>query len=65
MRANTSINLSHSETRPLTPRADPAVLVISFVEEAKRAYGDGHADQDLLDHLDPASSFNVDVGGEA
>jgi hypothetical protein len=33
--------------------------------EAKHAYGDGHADQDLLDHLDPASSFHVDVGGEA
>jgi hypothetical protein len=34
-------------------------------DEAKNAYGASEADQDLLDHLDPKSTFEFDIGGES
>lgn len=35
----------------------------AMFDAAKNAYG-ANGDDDLIDHLDPASSFNVDIGGE-
>lgn len=32
--------------------------------DAKNAYGEGDADDDLIDHLNPRSSFRMDIGGE-
>ncbi len=37
----------------------------SMFNEAKEAYGVGEADEDLLDHLDPTRSFELEIGGEA
>lgn len=34
----------------------------TMFDEAKRAYGE--AGEDLVDHLDPASSFELDIGGQ-
>jgi hypothetical protein len=37
----------------------------TMFDEAKRAHGvAGHALEDLIDHLDPTSSFEFDIGGE-
>ena len=36
----------------------------SMFNEVKDAYGGSSEDQDLTDHLDPGSSFRMDVGGE-
>jgi hypothetical protein len=38
--------------------------VKAMFDEAKRSYGGGNEDQDLLDHLDPGSSFTLDIGGQ-
>ena len=44
--------------------------ILSFVElkrlfvDAKSAYADNSDDHDLIDHLDPHSSFRLDLGGE-
>lgn len=37
----------------------------AMFDEAKNAYGGNGADDDLLDHLDPTSNFEFDIGGEA
>ena len=37
----------------------------SMFDEAKNAYGVSGADEDLLDHLDPTSDFELDIGGES
>jgi hypothetical protein len=38
----------------------------SMFDELKRAHGEAREDlEDLLDHLDPKSSFELDIGGEA
>ena len=39
--------------------------VKSMFDKAKNAYGAGGADDDLLDHLDPTSDFELDIGGES
>lgn len=36
----------------------------TMFDEARAAYGTNGADENLLDHLDPASSFELDIGGE-
>jgi len=36
----------------------------AMFDKAKNAYGEPREDHDLLDHLDPESSFNMDLGGE-
>lgn len=36
----------------------------AMFDEVKNDYGVSDADQDLIDHLDPNSSFKVDIGGE-
>jgi hypothetical protein len=37
----------------------------AMFDEAKRAYGESPEDfEDLIDHLDPASSFTFDIGGQ-
>ncbi len=36
----------------------------AMFDKAKNAYGTDKVDQDLIDHLDPNSSFRLDVGGE-
>lgn len=36
----------------------------AMFDEAKNAYGATGADEDLLDHLDPTSTFEFDIGGE-
>ena len=36
----------------------------TMFNEVKDAYGVSSDDQDLTDHLDPGSSFRMDVGGE-
>jgi hypothetical protein len=36
----------------------------AMFDEAKNAYGAGGDDHDLIDHLDPDSSFEVDLGGQ-
>ena len=36
----------------------------AMFDEAKNAYGADSDDQDLIDHLDPDSSFEVDIGGQ-
>jgi hypothetical protein len=34
-------------------------------DEAKRAHGEASDDlEDLLDHLDPTNSFELDIGGQ-
>lgn len=35
-----------------------------IVEEVKKSHGETGEDQDLIDHLDPDSSFRLDIGGE-
>ncbi len=37
----------------------------SMFDQAKSAYGIIEADEDLLDHLDPTSDFELDIGGES
>jgi len=37
----------------------------AMFDEAKRAYGEGVVDQDLIDHLDADNAFRLDIGGEA
>jgi len=36
----------------------------AMFDEAKNAYGAIGEDADLLDHLDPSSSFKLDIGGQ-
>jgi len=36
----------------------------AMFDEAKNAYGTGDDDDDLVDHLDPSSSFKLDIGGQ-
>ena len=36
----------------------------AMFDEAKNAYGGSGDDDDLIDHLDPSSSFELDIGGE-
>lgn len=36
----------------------------AMFDGARSAYGTSGEDQDLIDHLDPDSSFKVDIGGE-
>lgn len=36
----------------------------SMFNEAKNAYGSSGDDDDLIDHLDPNSSFELDIGGQ-
>jgi hypothetical protein len=36
----------------------------AMFDEARDAYGINGPDENLLDHLDPASSFELDIGGE-
>ena len=36
----------------------------AMFDKVRDAYGANGADEDLLDHLDPASSFELDIGGE-
>ena len=36
----------------------------AMFDEARTAYGASGDDQDFVDHLDPSSSFKVDLGGE-
>ncbi len=38
--------------------------VKAMFDEAKQAYGGSREDDDLLDHLDPGSPFNLDIGGQ-
>ena len=37
----------------------------AMFEEVRQDYGAGGDDQDLIDHLDPDASFEMDIGGEA
>jgi hypothetical protein len=39
--------------------------VKAMFDEAKNAYGGSGEDEDLIDHLDPTSSYEFDVGGES
>jgi hypothetical protein len=36
----------------------------AMYDEAKSQYGEIPEDKDLVDHLDPASSFRMDLGGQ-
>jgi hypothetical protein len=36
----------------------------AMFDDAKNAYGEGGGDDDLIDHLNPRSSFKMDIGGE-
>lgn len=36
----------------------------AMFDEARDAYGANGADENLLDHLDPSSSFELEIGGE-
>jgi hypothetical protein len=36
----------------------------SMFDAAKNAYGVIHDDQDLIDHLDPTNSFEIELGGQ-
>ena len=36
----------------------------TMFNEAKNAYGISDEDDDLVDHLDPASTFKLDIGGQ-
>ena len=36
----------------------------AMFDEAKLAHGEPGQDQDLLDHLNPQSSFALDIGGQ-
>lgn len=36
----------------------------AMFDEAKNAYGANGANDDLLDHLDPTSNFEFEIGGE-
>ena len=36
----------------------------AMFDEVKNAYGASGADQDLLDHLDPNSTYQLDIGGQ-
>jgi len=38
--------------------------VKAMFDGAKNAYGGNGVDDDLLDHLDPDSSFTLDIGGQ-
>lgn len=36
----------------------------AMFDEAKNAYGQNADDRDLIDHLDPRSSFKLEIGGQ-
>ena len=36
----------------------------AMFDDAKNAYGESDEDDDLIDHLDPRSSFKLDIGGQ-
>jgi hypothetical protein len=36
----------------------------AMFDEVKKEYGVDSADDDLIDHLDPESSFKFDIGGQ-
>ena len=36
----------------------------AMFDEAKNAYGGPGEDHDMIDHLDPSSSFGMDIGGQ-
>lgn len=36
----------------------------AMFDEAKNAYGANGEDQDLIDHLDPGDSFEMEIGGQ-
>ena len=36
----------------------------AMFDDVNNAYGEGDGDDDLIDHLNPGSSFKMDIGGE-